>query len=53
MLANHKQIDKRKTMKDQNRSNALGRPAMKLLDQPLQSGLRGRILTRKCIMLET
>ena len=31
MLAYHKQIDKRTTMKSQNRSAALGRPAMKLL----------------------
>ena len=31
MLAYHKQIDKRTTMKNQNRSAALGRPAMKLL----------------------
>ena len=27
----HKQIDKRTTMKNQNRSAALGRPAMQLL----------------------
>ena len=32
MLAYKKQIDKRTTMKNQNRSAALGRPAMKLLD---------------------
>ena len=31
MLTYHKQIDKRTTMKNQNRSAALGRPAMKLL----------------------
>ena len=31
MLAYHEQIDKRTTMKNQNRSAALGRPAMKLL----------------------
>ena len=31
MLAYHKQIDKRATMKNQNRSAAMGRPAMKLL----------------------
>ena len=30
-LTYHKQIDKRTTMKNQNRSAALGRPAMKLL----------------------
>ena len=43
MLTYHKQIDKRTTMKNQNRSAALGRPAMKLLggfnlfavDQPI------------------
>ena len=31
MLVYHKQMDKRTTMKSQNRSAALGRPAMKLL----------------------
>ena len=31
LLTYHKQIDKRTTMKNQNRSAALGRPAMKLL----------------------
>ena len=31
MLAYHKQIDKRTTMKNQNRSAAFGRPAIKLL----------------------
>ena len=31
MLAYQKQIDKRATMKNQNRKAALGRPAMKLL----------------------
>ena len=31
MLADNKQIDKRTTMRNQNRSAALGRPAMKLL----------------------
>ena len=31
MLAENKQIDERTTMRDQNRSAALGRPAMKLL----------------------
>ena len=31
MLADHKQIDKRTIIKNQNRSAALGRPAMKLL----------------------
>ena len=31
MLTYHKQVDKRTTMKNQNRSAALGRPAMKLL----------------------
>ena len=31
MLIYQKQIDKRTTMKNQNRSAALGRPAMKLL----------------------
>ena len=31
MLADHKQIDKRTTMNNQNRSAALGRPAMKIL----------------------
>ena len=31
MLTYHKQINKRTTMKNQNRSAALGRPAMKLL----------------------
>ena len=31
MLADHKQIDKRTTIKNQNRSAALGRPAMKSL----------------------
>ena len=31
MLADHKQIYKRTIMKNQNRSAALGRPAMKLL----------------------
>ena len=31
MLTYHKQIDRRTTMKNQNRSAALGRPAMKLL----------------------
>ena len=30
MLADHKQIDKRTTMKNQNRNAALGRPAIKL-----------------------
>ena len=30
MLADHKQIDKRATLRNQNRSAALGRPAMKL-----------------------
>ena len=29
--ADHKQIDKRTTMRNQNRNAALGRPAMKLL----------------------
>ena len=29
MLADHKQIDKKITMKNQNRSASLGRPAMK------------------------
>ena len=31
MLAYRKQIDKRTTMKNQNRNASLGRPAMKLL----------------------
>ena len=31
MLADHKQIDKRTTLRNQNKSAALGRPAMKLL----------------------
>ena len=31
MLADNRQIDKRTTIRDQNRSAALGRPAMKLL----------------------
>ena len=31
MLADHKQIDKRTTMRNQNKSAALGRPPMKLL----------------------
>ena len=31
MLADHKQVDKRTTMKNQNRNADLGRPAMKLL----------------------
>ena len=31
MLTYYEQIDKRTTMKNQNRSAALGRPAMKLL----------------------
>ena len=31
MLADHKQIEKRTTMKNQNRSAALGRPAINLL----------------------
>ena len=31
MLADHKQIDKRTAMKNQNRSASLGWPAMKLL----------------------
>ena len=31
MLVNHKQIDKSITMKNQNKSAALGRPAMKSL----------------------
>ena len=31
VVADHKQIDKRTTMTNQNRSAALGRPAMKLL----------------------
>ena len=31
VLADNKQIDKRTTMRNQNRSAALGRPAMKLL----------------------
>ena len=31
MLADHKQIDRRTTMRNQNRSAALGRQAMKLL----------------------
>ena len=31
MLADNKQIDKRITVRNQNRSGALGRPAMKLL----------------------
>ena len=30
MLADHKQIDKRTTTRNQNKSAALGRPAMKL-----------------------
>ena len=33
MLTYHKQIDKRITIKNQNRSAALGRPAMKLLGE--------------------
>ena len=36
MLTYHKQIDKRTTMKNQNRSAALGRLAMKLLGGGLQ-----------------
>ena len=31
MLADNKQVDKRTTMRNQNRSAALGRPAMELL----------------------
>ena len=31
MLADHKHIDKRTTMKNQNRSAVMGRPAMTLL----------------------
>ena len=31
ILADHKQIDKRTTMSNENRSAALGQPAMKLL----------------------
>ena len=39
MLTNHKQIDKRTTMKNQNRSAALGRSAMKLLGGFSHGGL--------------
>ena len=31
MLTDHKQVDKRRTMRNQNRKAAFGRPAMKLL----------------------
>ena len=32
MLAEHKQVNKRTSKRNRNRSAALGRPAMKLLD---------------------
>ena len=64
MLADHKQIDKRTTMRNQNRGAALGRPAMKLLSlrstNPRPWFLRHlvvrfawKILGHKCIILGT
>ena len=39
MLAHHNQFDKRTTIKNQNRSAALGRPAKKLLSLTSQSDM--------------
>ena len=47
MLTYHKQIDKRTTMKYQNRSAALGRPAMKLLGGGASHGGESRDLNDK------
>ena len=44
MLADHKQVDKRRTMRDQNRSAALGGPAKKLLGGGLQLVFSGPTL---------
>ena len=45
MLTDNKQIDKKKTMRNQNRSAALERPAMKLLGE---GGGGGGVLQLVC-----
>ena len=48
MLADHKEIDKRTTIRNQNRSAALGRPAMKLLGGGGGGGGGGGVVQLVC-----